>query len=291
MKVFCLEPHSYCEGVTRAFLLAKRAKKENPDKEIYLLGSLVHNEEAIAALLNEGFHLIDERNMDLAESMKKLNPGDVVIFSAHGHPSNYDDLAKERDLIVYDATCDKVKKNLDAIRYFIHAGREVIFLGEKGHLEAIASLSIGEKVHFLNAKDIRSFDFSLVKDKAPAFLSQTTMSEDEVRECSRFVLEHIPAAFIMDGRCESTKKRQFNLRLAPFSADSVVILGSKTSNNTMKLVAIAKESHPDARIFRALDLNELQRFNLKPYHYCILASGASTSPKDYNECLAYLQGL
>lgn len=291
MKVFCLEPHSYCEGVTHAFLLAKRAKKEHPDKEIYLLGSLVHNEEAISNLLNEGFHLIDERKEDLKEALTKLNKDDVIVFSAHGHPAIYDDIAKEKGLIVYDATCDKVKNNLDTIRYFVHAGREVIFLGEKDHLEAVASLSIDDKVHFLNAKDIRSFTFSEVKDKAPAFISQTTMSEDEVRECSRYVLEHIPAAFIIDGRCDSTKKRQFNLRLAPFSADCVVILGSKNSNNTMKLVSIAKESHPDARIFRAMNLEELQKFNLKPYHYCILGSGASTSPKDYNECLDYLKGL
>ncbi len=291
MKVYSAEPHSYCSGVVNAFLLAKKAKKENPNKDIYLLGSLVHNEEAIKELKEEGFILLDEREKDLLSSLSELPIGSVVVFSAHGHPATYEDVAKERELKVYDASCEKVKKNLEAIAYFLHAGREVIFLGEKGHQEAVASLSVGEKVFFLDSKRLNEFDFSLVKDKAPAFLCQTTMGEEEVRAASRLVLDHIPGAFILDSRCESTKKRQFALRLAPKEADLIVILGSLTSNNTMKLVSIAKDSHPDARVIRALDLDELKKRDLRPYHYCILASGASTSPRVYKECLDYLSSL
>ncbi len=291
MKVYTYEPHSYCSGVVNAFLLAKRAKKENPDKDIYLLGSLVHNEEAIKELEREGFTLLDERKEDLLSSLKRLPNGSVLVFSAHGHPKSYDDIAKEKGLIVYDATCEKVKKNLEAIAYFLHAGREVIFLGEKGHQEAIASVSIGEKVFFIDAKKISEFDYAKVKDKAPAFLSQTTMGDEEVRLASGSLLEKIPGLFILDSRCESTKKRQFALRIAPKEADLIVILGSLTSNNTMKLVSIAKESHPEARVFRALDLEELKKKDLRPYSYCILASGASTSPRVYKECLSYLESL
>lgn len=289
MNVFTLVPFSYCEGVTRAFLTAKKAKKENPDKDIYLLGSLVHNDEAINDLLKEGFILIDERKEDLLESLQKIPSQSVVVFSAHGHPSIYDEIAKEHNLIVYDATCDKVKKNLDMISYFASAAREVIFLGEKNHLEAIASVSCSENVHFLDVKNLSSFDFSKIKDKAPTFMCQTTMSDEEVREASKFVLNKISGTFVVDSRCESTKKRQFNLRIAPKEADAIVILGSINSNNTMKLVAIAKESHPDARIFRASNLDDLKKFDLSKYHYCVLASGASTSPKVYNECLKYLK--
>ncbi len=291
MKIFTLEPHSYCEGVTKAFLLARKAKKEHPDQRIYLLGSLVHNEDAVNELTKDGFILIDERKEDLCSSLNAIPVGSIVIFSAHGHPEIYDEIAKNKQLIVYDATCSKVKKNLDAIAYFVHAGREVIFLGERLHLEAVAALSYGDKVHFLDAKRLSEFDFSLVKDKAPAFLTQTTMSEDDVREAGKMILSKIPAAFIMDGRCESTKKRQFNFYLAPKEADVIVVLGSITSNNTMKLVSIAKESHPDARVFRARNLEELQKFNLSTYHYAILASGASTSPSVYNACLEYLKNL
>lgn len=291
MKIYCVEPHSYCEGVVKAFLLAKKAKKENPGKDIYLLGSLVHNEEAVKALQKEGFTLIDERENDLLAALKSLKEGSIVVFSAHGHPSIYEKIAEERKLIIYDATCEKVKKNMEAISYFLHAGREVIYLGEKNHLEALAALSLGDKVHFLDAKRMNEFAFEEVKDKAPAFICQTTMGEEEVRNASRFVSSHIEGAFVMDGRCGSTKRRQFALFLAPREADLIVVLGSKSSNNTMKLISIAKESHPDARVYRALNLEELKKFNLKPYTYGILISGASTSPEVYNDCLEYLKSL
>ena len=291
MKVYRLEPHSYCEGVVKAFLLAKKAKKENSGKNIYLLGSLVHNEESIKELTSEGFILLDEREGDLFSLLQKIPEGSVLVFSAHGHPSSFDCYAKNKKMVVYDATCEKVKDNLETIAYFVHAGREVIFLGETNHLEANAALSYGDKVHLLDPKKMNEFPFEKIKDKAPAFLSQTTMGEEEVRLGGKFVLDHIPAAFIIDGRCDSTKRRQFALRLAPKEADLIVVLGSKSSNNTMKLVSIAKESHPDARVFRALDVEELQKFNLRPYSYCVLTSGASTSPKVYEECLRYLESI
>ena len=291
MKVYCCEPHSYCSGVVRAFLLAKKAKKENPGKDVYLLGSLVHNEEAIKELQKEGLFLLDERKSDLFSSLKQIPDGSVLLFSAHGHPECYDELAKEKNLIVYDATCEKVKKNLEAIAYFLHAGREVIFLGEKGHQEANASISIGEKVYFMDSKRINEFPYETIKDKAPAFLCQTTMGDEEVRLASKSLREKIPGVYIIDSRCESTKKRQFALRLAPKEADVIVILGSISSNNTMKLLSIAKDSHPEARIFRVLDLEELKKKDLRPYSYSLLSSGASTSPKVYQECLSYLESL
>ena len=291
MKVYCCEPHSYCSGVVKAFLLAKKAKRENPGKDVYLLGSLVHNEEAIKELQKEGFFLLDERKSDLFSSLKQIPDGSVLLFSAHGHPKSFDELAKTKNLIVYDATCEKVKKNLEAIAYFLHAGREVIFLGEKGHQEAAASVSIGEKVHFMDGKRINEFPYEEIKDKAPAFLCQTTMGDEEVRLASKSLQEKIPGVYIIDSRCESTKKRQFALRLAPKEADVIVILGSISSNNTMKLLSIAKESHPEARIFRVLDLEELKKKDLRPYSYCLLSSGASTSPRVYQECLSYLESL
>lgn len=291
MKVFVLSPHSYCEGVVKAFLIAKKAKREHPSSKIYLLGSLVHNEDATNQLVKDGFALIDERKENLSESLGKIPDGSVVVFSAHGHPKQYEKKAKEKNLIVYDATCEFVKKNLDTIDYFTHNQKDIIFLGEKNHLEAVAALSYGDKVHLMDSKRLNDFDFSKINDFAPTFITQTTMSEDEVRETGKYILAHKPATFIIDGRCESTKRRQFNFYLAPKEADLIVVLGSLASNNTMKLVSIGKESHPEARVFRATNLDELKKYNLSKFHYAILATGASTSPNVFNDCLNYLKKI
>lgn len=292
MKVIKIEPHSYCEGVTKAFLLAKKSKKEHPDSPIYLLGSLVHNEDAVKELTEEGFHLIDEKKQDLEAALEALPEDSYVILSAHGHPECYEGIAERRRLRLIDATCKYVQENLEKGKTLLKAGREIVYLGEKGHLEAEAFLSLSpEHIFLLEPTALGSFDYSKVHDKAPAFLSQTTMGSEEVREATAELFKHIPASFFMDGRCPSTKKRQQEISLSEKEADLFVILGSLTSNNTMKLVHLAKESHPNSRIIRALDLAELKKFDLHKNHLCVLASGASTSPKAYNECLSYLESL
>lgn len=291
MKVIKIEPHSYCEGVTRAFLIAKKAKERFPDAPIYLLGSLVHNEKAVESLLHDGFRIIDERNGDLKDELKDLPDASIVIFSAHGHPEEYDEIAKEKKIVAIDASCPKVLENLKRIKSYLSLGREIVYLGEKGHLEAKAALSFGPKVHFLDAKNLDSFAFESLSDPAPILLTQTTLSDEEVNKGSAFLLSKKPASFIIDTRCDSTKKRQFAILSAPFEADLFVILGSLSSNNTMELVHLARQSHPEARIIRALDINELKKFDLKRNHICALASGASTSPSAYDECLKYLESL
>jgi 4-hydroxy-3-methylbut-2-enyl diphosphate reductase len=292
MKVIKIEPHSYCEGVTRAFALALKSKKEHPDSPVYLLGSLVHNEDAVAELLEKGFHLIDEKKENLREALLSLPEDSYLIFSAHGHPEEYEKIAEDRHLRIIDATCPFVSQNMQKGKALLSSGREIIYLGEKGHLEAEAFLSLDpSRVFLLDPASLSSFDYSLIKDKAPGFICQTTMGSEEVAKATAEVYKHIPALFFLDGRCPSTKKRQQAIVIAPFEADLFVILGSLSSNNTMKLVHLAKESHPNARIIRAIDLNELKKFNLKQNHIAILASGASTSPSAYKACLEYLESL
>lgn len=289
VKVIKIEPHSYCQGVVKAFLIAKKAKERFPSKPIYLLGSLVHNEAAIKTLLDEGFIILDERDADLKDALEKIPSGSVVIFSAHGHPESYSRIASEKGLLALDASCQKVKENLERIKSYLSLGREIVYLGEKGHLEAKAALSFGDKVHFLDAKDLESFDFASLKDLAPVLITQTTLSDEEVNIGSAFLLSKVPSAFTIDTRCDSTKKRQLAIISVGIEADLFVILGSLTSNNTMELVHLARSSHPEARIIRALDLAELKKFDLHKNHVAALSSGASTSPETYNECLEYLE--
>jgi 4-hydroxy-3-methylbut-2-enyl diphosphate reductase len=291
MKIYHIEPHSYCEGVLKAFITARKAKKEHPDSPIHLLGSLVHNDEAVEELTSEGFILIDERKNDLEKALKELPEHSVVVFSAHGHPTCFDEIAKEKGFITYDATCHYVSSNLEMAASFVEKGHDIIYLGEKGHLEAISLCSISSHVHLLDNQSLETFDWKAINDPSPIFLSQTTMAGEEVRTASKLVLEHFPASFLLDGRCPSTKKRQQEITLAPSQIDLFIILGSNYSNNTMKLVHLAKESHPDARIILASDLAALKKFDLKRNHYCALASGASTSPNVYATVAAYLEAL
>lgn len=96
MEVLIVNPHGYCQGVFRALKIAMQAKRDHPGAPIYLLGMIVHNEVATRGLEREGFRVLDEKKAPLIEQLRALEKGDVVVFSAHGHPKAFDRLAGKR---------------------------------------------------------------------------------------------------------------------------------------------------------------------------------------------------
>lgn len=288
MEVVVGHPISYCEGVTKAFILAKSVGKKHAVCPIYLVGSLVHNEIAVQELTSDNFIILDERNGDLIEQMSRIPDGSIVIYSAHGHPREmYDSLAKKKKFIVYDSTCSYVDENENKIRKYSFLGKDILYFGLKNHLEAKSITSI-PNVYILDAQNYKDFDFDKLNDKSPILICQTTMEENETNEMLDFVKGKIPNVQFIGGRCQSTIDRQRNIAFAPKECDLFVILGSSTSNNTMKLVQIAKEAHPKAQVIRVLNLEELKKQNIKKGQICFLATGASTSPQTFNECREYL---
>ena len=164
MEVALIKPQGFCSGVTRAVQLVEKAKEEHPDKNIYILGMLAHNQVLIDDLTKKGFITLlgDEK-----EEIKNLNKGDVLVFTAHGHSSELDELAKEKGLITYDATCFKVLDNLKKIKREIEDGHQVIYIGQSGHKEANAALSVSNNVSLYDTKLL--INYQLITDKVRSF--------------------------------------------------------------------------------------------------------------------------
>ena len=92
MEVILVKPQGYCAGVTNAIRIAYLAKSDNPDKRIFVLGALVHNQTVIDELKHNGIETLEYS--DNVEAIKRLNKGDVLIFTAHGHDEKLDVLAE-----------------------------------------------------------------------------------------------------------------------------------------------------------------------------------------------------
>lgn len=288
MEVILGYPIGFCEGVKRAFKIAEKARNENPNKDIYLLGSLVHNEKVIRDLELEGFHLISFQGKELEKAICTLSKGSVVIFSAHGHPSFLEDLAKERDLIIYDATCSFVKYNESLIKEAISQNKEVIYIGVKGHAESEAALSISDKVHLATKEGFLSFPSI---DSDILVVSQTTMSSEDLLNFEKLIKEKFPLAKFASRRCLDASKRQESALLVPINTDLIIVLGSKTSNNSQKLRENVKKKYPNIPSFLVLSPEEVPLEILKNSKKCYLLSGASTSMKDVLETKGYLESL
>ena len=287
MEVHIVHPYGYCKGVQQAIVLAERARIENPGIPVYLLGMLVHNEETIEALAKKDIRFLDEKDGPFEELIQRIPNGSVIVFSAHGHDAKLDDIAKAKKLKIYDATCYFVRENLEEALANVQE-RPIIYIGVKGHLESEAFRANCPKAYFYDVKNgPDGWDVSSLKN--PHLISQTTLSDSELQEAHAFLKKAFPSLSIGKERCQATSLRQSALRNLPKDIDLVVILGSKRSNNSRKLYEIAIEEGKDAIL--ALGLAELKEFDLHSKKKVALASGASTSPATFQDCLKYLQSL
>lgn len=282
MEVLSILPFGYCSGVEKAMGIAIKAKRENPNRKVCLLGSLIHNESAISFLKSQGLILLDEAATNLENALKSLDEGDVVVFSAHGHPRHYDDIVKEKGLIAYDATCRFVNENLASSV----AKSPLIYIGQEGHLEKEAFLANCPSAYFYS---VSSGGGSWRKCQEPPYvIAQTTLSGEEISKALGEIESHLGRAEFIKGRCLATSTRQKAMEEGARNADCAIVLGSSTSNNSKKLVEIASKSCP---AFLCLGLEEVKRLDLSKFAKVALASGTSTSRETFLEVRAYLQKL
>ena len=282
MEVEILSPQGYCAGVTNAINMARLAKKEHLDKNVYVLGMLVHNKEVIDELTKENIITIYDKNKTYEELIKLIPNDSVIIFTAHGHDEKLDAIAKSKNLIIYDATCSKVKRNLIRIKEAINNNRDVIYIGEKNHPESLASLSISNKVSFYDK------DLDLSKLNNPLVINQTTLNILSLKDIHNDILSKINAE-IEDEICPTTRLRQEAIEKLDDSFDLIIVVGDIASNNSKKLLEIAKTSHPHTSSIMISSLNEFDKEMLKNKKKVALASGASTPNKTINDIYSFIK--
>ena len=116
MEVYELKPYGYCFGVIQAIELIKEVKQKHYDKNIYVFGMLVHNNDVVTYLNSLGITTIDTNSIDKVQKLKEFTSDDVVVFTAHGHDERYHLFLEKNNVIYYDATCKNVRSSIDLIK-------------------------------------------------------------------------------------------------------------------------------------------------------------------------------
>ena len=277
-----LKPIGHCFGVLKAIEIAKKTKEDFPNKNIYVFGLLVHNEEVVKELEQNDIKTIEMNEDNAIELLNKFTPHDVVIFTAHGHPQVYEDILKKNNVTYVDATCKKVKDCFNIIK----EAKEVIYIGKNHHPEAAAALTMNNNAHLY---DISSgFDYSLLKSDHPLVINQTTLSFLELEFIHQEIKSKLPNAIFHDEICDATLLRQKAIHKIGDDIDTIIIVGSKRSSNTMKLYDIAKVVHPNKQVIMVDDVDELKGYQLVNKNVAI-ASGTSTSIETINRIKEYLE--
>lgn len=291
MNVHISKPYGYCSGVKLAFEKIKYIRKLNPGKNIYVLGQLVHNDDALKELDESGVStLLGASSFDSA-FLDKLNNDDVLVFTAHGHDEKLDEILKARKITFYDTACPKVKEIAQIIKKQVALGKDVIYLGKKNHPETIGATSIDAHVHLY---DINSkFDFSLIKDDSPIVINQTTLAPYEIEGIIKDIKTRFPNAIILNSICFSSRYRQDGVENLPKNTDVIFVIGSPNSNNTTTLFKYAQKLYPQIDVFRIANVDDLKKsqINLHIYKNAAIISGAST-PQSISDIVAdYLKTI
>lgn len=272
MKIILLEPYGYCAGVARAIQIAKDAKNTNKGKEIVILGMLVHNQDALKELENEGIRTLYHKDKSLMELIDEVPQNSIVILTAHGHAKSIENKLVSLNIKFIDATCPFVTSSFKLIKQFIDDNHEVLYIGKENHPESNAAISISNNVHLV---DVNNPEFSSI-DKKPLIINQTTFSHREISDITNKIIEKYPDATIQQGICDASTKRQNALLSLPKDVELIYIVGGINSNNTKTLAKLASENYPSAKVITIQNASDINKKDLLGLNCIAISSGAST---------------
>lgn len=272
MKIEILEPFGYCAGVERAMKMALEVKKANQDKEVVVLGMLVHNADALNELSKAGITTIYDENKSSVELIDKVDNKAIVILTAHGHSLAVEEELNRRNIVFIDATCPFVTLTENVIKKAVSENRDVLYLGKKNHPEANAALSISNKVHLIEPKNVHLDE----KYTNPLVISQTTFSESEIAQTISFIKDVLKDVSVSESICQASTLRQNALKNLSKDVELIYVVGGKNSNNTKTLFEIASSTHPKAKVLMIENANDINKKDLKGLNYVAISSGAST---------------
>lgn len=279
MKVILVKPYGYCAGVANAITLATKVKMENPNRNIVILGMLIHNEDALKYLEKEGIKTIYHSNKTLPELIDEISHDDIVILTAHGHSYEVEEKLNKLGIEYVDTTCPFVKLTFEEIRKAISSNHEVIYIGKNNHPEANAAISISNKVKLL---DVSKKAIPTIKDESPLIINQTTFSHLEIEEILEQIKKQYPHANVFKSVCDASNRRQDAILSLPNDVELIYVVGGKNSNNAKTLYELAKNKYERATVKLIQNENDINEKDLLGLNLVAISSGAST-PKEISE--------
>lgn len=284
MNVKRVVPSGYCKGVITAIKKVRKARLDYPDKNIYVLGMIVHNRFVVDAFTEMGVITLDDPSLTKMQLLETVNDG-VIVFTAHGISNEIRTRALEKGLIVVDASCEYVLYSQQLISKYVSDGYDVLYIGKKGHPEAEAACSISPAVHLItDSKDISNLS---IDNKKIAVTTQTTMSVLDTSLLIKQILEKYPDTTVHDEICSATRMRQEAV-MALDNIDCLIVVGDPHSNNTAQLARIGIKS--GIKKVLAVEVpQDLENIDLSCFENIAVTAGASTPRYLTDRVIQYLQ--
>src|SRR5256714_3572083 len=234
-KLLLAAPRGYCAGVDRAVQTVEHAL-ELHGAPVYVRKEIVHNKHVVEQLRERGAIFVEELDDSIPE-------GAMTVFSAHGVSPAVHAEAERRQLRTIDATCPLVTKvHREAVK-FAGEGYTIVLIGHAGHEEVEGTMGEAPD-HIVLVETEEDVDALEVDDPTKiAYISQTTLSVDETRAIINRLREKFPhiTGPRTDDICYATTNRQAAVKQMAPLCDLVLVIGSRHSSNSNRLVEVARE--------------------------------------------------
>lgn len=235
MNILLANPRGFCAGVNMAIDCVNQVL-EIKGPPIYVFHEIVHNKHVVEDFQKRGVTFVDD--------ISEVPEGGVVIYSAHGISPSVRNASKQRNLVEIDATCPLVTKvHLEVLR-FAKEGYKIIFVGHRNHDEAIGTMGEApdSMVIVESVEEVEQLPFT--NDQKLAYVTQTTLSIHDATKIVDALKRKYPSIKQppKEDICYATTNRQNVVTALAPETDLVLVIGSKNSSNSRRLVETA-ESH------------------------------------------------
>ncbi|AWD22418.1 4-hydroxy-3-methylbut-2-enyl diphosphate reductase [Fuscovulum blasticum] len=236
LTLYLAAPRGFCAGVDRAIKIVEMSLQKW-GAPVYVRHEIVHNKYVVDDLRAKGAVFVEE-----LDDCPNDRP---VVFSAHGVPKSVPAEAGRRNMIAVDATCPLVTKvHLEAARH-AEAGLQMIYIGHRGHPEAVGTLGQlpeGEVLLIETVEDVATLQ---VRDPAKlAYISQTTLSVDDTKDIIAALIRRFPGieSQSREDICYATTNRQAAVKAVAPKIDALLVIGAPNSSNSKRLVEVGRNA-------------------------------------------------
>lgn len=280
-RILLASPRGFCAGVVMAYDIVDRAIEVERDGPVYVLHEIVHNRHVVEGLTRKGAVFV--------ESLDQVPEGARAVFSAHGVTPAVRARAAAKGLRVWDATCPLVTKvHLQARRY-ARAEHTILLVGHEEHVEVIGTRGEAPDRTIVVGTVAEAEAVQVPDPERVVVVTQTTLSADDTADIIAALRRRFPRAQIRNDICFATQNRQAAVKRLAAEAQLVLVLGSRNSSNSNRLVEVARSAGATAYLIDRIDqLRPEWMTNVE----CVgITAGASTPEWLVEEAVAHLRAL
>lgn len=244
----------FCYGVKRAVETVKKLKLENPDKDVFVLGELIHNTEVIHELEKLGIYTLNE--------IPEHGDG-ICVIRSHGESPEVIEKIKAAGFTTVDLTCPDVKKVQQKAVELAKDGYYLVIVGKSEHPEVIAiranaKLWSDKVIVAAAVEQLKDYEAELKSHRKIGVVVQTTQRITTLNSIVEYLTSISKELHIANTICASTAMRQSEAKELAKESDLVIVVGSKKSANTTHLAEILKDITETVHIENDTELDEFQ---------------------------------